>query len=87
MTWDQYIEERAKRLGECRNTRDFENALDEIEVDLEGYRNVPNNFWVQLEAEYEDASKLMLKEAQASAALNALLAAAHSLIRARGKDR
>ena len=87
MTWKQYIEQRARRLGECRSTRDFENALDALEADLKNYKNVPHDFWVKLEAAYEDAPKVMLKEAQASAALNALLAAAHSLLRERGKGR
>lgn len=87
MTWDEYIKQWAERLGECRNKREFENALDAIEADLKGYKNVSGDFWDRLERAYEEAPKLMLKEAQASAALNALLSAAHSLISARGKGR
>ena len=47
---------------------------------LPTYKNVPDDFWDLLRKAYKRAPKLLLKEAQAAASLNALLTIADSLI-------
>ena len=80
MTWTEYIDARAAELGDARDRSDFEQRLDALEADLATYKNVPDDFWDLLRKAYKRAPKLLLKEAQAAASLNALLTIADSLI-------
>jgi hypothetical protein len=87
MTWNEYIELAARRLGACRNEKELKAELAQIEVFLADKTNVPPDFWNHLAAEYETAPKWTQKEAAAAAALNALVTSAQALLNARGKGK
>lgn len=83
MTWNEYIESAAGRLGACSTKNELNAEMAAIDTFLSDKTNIPPNFWRLLADAYETAPKRLLKEAAAAAALNALVLSAQLLLSAR----
>lgn len=57
MTWNEYIEKRAKELAYCNEKNIFDKKISEIKQDLRSYNNVPGDFWSKLNKTYASLPK------------------------------
>jgi hypothetical protein len=87
MTWQEYIKQSAHKLAQCRNKLEFESVLAQIEQTLN--KNSPPmgraKFWGGVAQHYKDEPKLFLRESTAAADLNALLAAAETILQGKAR--
>ncbi len=81
MTLTEYIEKKAKELGECHDIDEFNNILIVFKATLrESKIEVTDSIWDALKVAYHQAPKMMLKEATAAKKLVTLLDKADELI-------
>lgn len=88
MTWRDLASQTAERLHDCKNIADFETTIEQLRIEVKAKWQEPPNgwkwFWNLVAEAYEKQPRLLLKEAAAAAALNALAQAALSIIQAQG---
>lgn len=86
MTWDEYVDQCVKELAEhCRDVDDFRAVIGKIEKQLAAAgADVATRkwFWGQVSERYENAPKLMLKEATAAQKLYVLHTLASQMLAA-----
>jgi hypothetical protein len=83
--WNYVANDAGRRLALCANLKGMQRELVDIEVSLRGLGAVPGDFWENVLQAYNNAPKPLYEESAAAAALNALVASAQQLLRARAK--
>ncbi len=83
--WGYVANDAGRRLALCANVESVRRELIDIERSLRGLGAVPEDFWGKVLDAYNNAPKPLYEESAAAAALNALVASAQQLLRARAK--